>query len=388
MTTQSLQKEPPKLSGAAYRMLGIFTVAHGVNDFYATLLPFLLPTLIDTFGLDFAGAGFLAFATSFFSNSLQPIVGHFADKWQRRKAVIVTGYLIFVCGLIIAANARSYPILLFAFLIYGLGQTTYHPQATNFITKTFAAAKGRAMGIHGIGGSLGNFTAPLLVTYLLTVLSLQLSLYLLIIPAVIVAGILAFSLDDMKRDGGHIGRFTITRELVLLSMTFGLPFMLFRGFLTFLPKYLVDSGSTLTEAGRISALMLLVGFVAQPLGGTLYDRFGGRKVFATAALLAGSALWLFLQGAWPSPLLYIILIGGAVTATFPVALATSSAAAVDDNVGMSVGVMFGISGIMSSITPALVGRIADLTSLEAAFQWLIVFAAAGFLMSFTLPEKK
>ena len=387
MTTQPIV-EQQKPDRAAYRLLGMFTVAHGVNDFYALILPFLLPTLIETFDLDFAGAGFLALATSFFSNTLQPVVGHFADKWQRRKTTIVAGYLIFSIGLVIAANARSYPVLLFAFLVYGLGQSTYHPQATNFITKTFAGMKGRAMGIHGIGGSLGNFSAPLLVTYLLTVLSLQLSLYLLILPAVLVAGMLWFSLEDMKSEGGHFGRFTITRQLVLLSISFGLIFMLFRGFLIFLPTYLVNEGSTLTEAGRISAMMLLIGFVAQPLGGTLYDRFGGRAVFASAALVAGASLWLFLQGAWPSPLLYVILIGAAVTATFPVALATSSAAAVDDNVGVSVGVMFGISGMLSSVTPFFTGWLADRIGLESAFQFLIIFAAAGFLMAFTLPKKE
>ncbi len=376
----------PEPTRANYKMLGVLTTAHGVNDFYALVLPFLLPTLIDIFDLDFAGAGILALATSLFSNTLQPIVGYFADKWQRRKLFITVGFLVFGVGLMIAANARTYGVLLFAFFVYGLGQTTFHPQSANFITKTFVANKGRAMGIHGIGGSLGNFAVPLVVTYLLTVLSLKISLYLLILPGVLVTVMLWTTLKELPSSGGHVSRFTLSRELILLSITFGFPFMLYRGFIIFLPKYLVDSGSSLTEAGRISALMLLVGFIAQPLGGILYDRLGGQKVYAGAALLAGGALWLFLQSAWPSPLLYIVLIGAAVTATFPVALATSSAAAVDDNVGMSVGAMFGISGIMSAFTPALTGWMADQMGLELAFQWLIVFAVAGFLMSFTLKK--
>lgn len=387
MEVQSPSSSDQAVKRANNRLLGILTTAHGVNDFYSLVLPFLLPTLIETFQLDFAGAGFLALATSLFSNTLQPVVGFFADKWQQRKVVITAGFLIFGVGLAIAANATSYWVLLFAFLVYGMGQATFHPQSTNFITKAFKENKGRAMGIHGIGGSLGNFSVSLVVTSLLTVLSLQISLYLLILPGLFIALILWRTLPEFPSTGSYIGRFKITRELFLISVTFGLPFMLFRGFLIFLPTHLVNTGSTLTQAGQISALMLLVGSLAQPLGGILYDRVGGRAVFGGAALLAGAALWLFLQDAWPSPILYIVLIGGAVTATFPVALATSSAAAVDDNVGMSVGVMFGISGIFSAVTPALTGWIADQVGLEGAFQWLIVFALAGFLMSFTLPKK-
>ena len=379
----SAETEPTK---GSWQLLGTLTTAHGVNDFYALLLPFLLPTIIETFSLDFAGAGLLAFVTSMFSNILQPVVGYFADVRQVRKPIMMAGFVAFIIGLIVASTAASFPVLLLAFLIFGLGQTTYHPQATNFLTNAFKGNKGRAMGIHGIGGSLGNFCAPLVVTTLLTYFAFRTSLYILIIPGIVIMAAIALSLKEMPRSGKEVGKFKISGDLVLLSACFGFIFMAFRGFLTFLPTYLVSTGSTLSQAGQISALMLLIGFLAQPIGGTLYDRFGGFKVLAFAATVTSGSIWLFLQSAWPSPFFYVVLVGAAVTMTFPVGLTMASELAQDGNVGIAVGAMFGISGMMSAITQPVIGRLADSVGLDNAFLALVIFPILGLLLSLKLRK--
>ena len=370
----------------SWKLLGALTTAHGVNDFYALLLPFLLPTIIETFNLDFAGAGILAFVTSMFSNILQPVVGHFADVRQIRKPIMMAGFVAFIVGLIVASTAASFPVLLLAFLIFGLGQTTYHPQATNFLTNAFKGNKGRAMGIHGIGGSLGNFCAPLLVTTLLTFFAFRTSLYVLIIPGVVIIAAIALTLKEMPPSGREAGKFKISADLVLLSACFGFIFMAFRGFLTFLPTYLVSTGSTLSQAGQISALMLLIGFLAQPIGGTIFDRIGGFKVLAVSAILTSLSIWLFIQSAWPSPFFYVVVVGAAVTATFPVGLTMASELAQDGNVGIAVGAMFGISGMMSAITQPVIGFLADSVGLENAFLALVLFPLIGLVLSLKLRK--
>lgn len=370
---------------SANRVLFALTSGHMFNDFYATILPFLLPVIIETFEIGFGGAGVLALSTSLFSSFMQPVVGHFADKYQRRKLTILIGFMLFAAGMVLAGLSKSFVALLFAFVVYGLGQTTYHPQATHFITSNFKETKGRAMGIHGIGGSLGNFSAPLTVTFLLTIMSLQAALFWLTVPALLIIVIMTLALREAEPMKQKQGRFRISGDLLLLSITFGFLFMLFRGFLTFMPTLLVERGSSLTEAGSISALMFFIGFLSQPLGGTLYDRVGGRVLLATSAVVASASLWLFLQGAWPSPVLYIVIIGAAVTATFPVALTMASVVSPPENVGMSVGVMFGVSAGMGALTPALLGVLADRVGLETAFLVLLLFGACAFLMSFRMP---
>ncbi|MEK6221033.1 MAG: MFS transporter, partial [Chloroflexota bacterium] len=144
----------------AQKLLAVLTTGHLVNDFYTITLPFLLPTLIVAFNLSFFEAGLLTIATSLLSGFLQPVMGYLADAFAKRKLIIILGFFAFSLGLVIAGAAVSYPMLLGAFFVFGLGQATYHAQSTNLITKAFPDSRGRSMGIHGVGGSIGNFLSP------------------------------------------------------------------------------------------------------------------------------------------------------------------------------------------------------------------------------------
>lgn len=57
--------------------------------------------------------------------------------------------------------------LIMASFIYAFGETTFHAQSTNYITMAFAENKGRAVGVHGLGGSLGNIAAPIAAAFLI-----------------------------------------------------------------------------------------------------------------------------------------------------------------------------------------------------------------------------
>ncbi|MEM7348454.1 MAG: MFS transporter, partial [Chloroflexota bacterium] len=289
MTT--LTKSIPKQNQS---LLAVLTTGHFVNDFYSVTLPFLLPTLISTFALSFFEAGLLAIATSLLSGLLQPIVGYIADRYAQRKTVMLLGFFAFGLGLMIASLSVSYSMLLAAFFVFGLGQATFHAQSTNFITQAFPQARGQAMGVHGIGGSLGNFLAPIIITFLLTALTWRSATTLLALPALLVIIFLGSLLSEpSKAEMTTKNTPIITAKLLRLALSFGLIYMIYLGFLTFLPTFLVEKGSTLWQAGIITSAMLFVGFVAQPAGGLIYDKLGGRFLFAVSSILVGSGLFLF-----------------------------------------------------------------------------------------------
>jgi len=370
------------------KLLGILTTGHLVNDFYSITLPFLLPTLIVAFELSFFKAGLLAIATSLLSGFLQPVVGYLADRYGRRKLIMLLGFCAFSLGLIIASFSISYPMLLVAFVIFGLGQATFHAQSTNLITRAFPESRGRAMGIHGIGGSLGNFSAPIIITFLMTALSWRYATGLLALPALLVIIFLGMMLSDSpKAQTMATGRPTISAKLLILALNYGLIYMVYSGFLTFLPTFLVENGSSLRQAGFIASFMLFVGFLAQPAGGVIYDKLGGRFLFATSSILAGVALSLFTLETNIPPIVLIVIIGAAATATFPVALAMGSHLAQGESVGMSVGLVFGASGVLSSFSPALTGYAADSFGLQMSFRLLVVLAVCSLVVSFFLPAK-
>ena len=144
----------------------------------------------------------------------------------------------------------------------------------------------------------------------------------------------------------------------------------------------------LGQAGLIAAFMLFVGFLAQPAGGYIFDKLGGRFLFSTSSLLVGAGLLLFSSETAIPSIIPIMIIGAAATATFPVALAMGSAIAKPETVGASVGFVFGVSAVLSSFTPALTGYTADSFGLQFSFRLLVVLAILSFAVSFFLPGKQ
>jgi MFS family permease len=243
------------------------------------------------------------------------------------------------------------------------------------------------MGIHGWGGSIGNFLAPLTVAALISWVGWRQGIMWLVIPGLFVAVFLWRLLEEPEAvQVGSFGK-GLSRELLLVAFTFALLSMVLRGFLTFLPTFLVERGSTLAQAGFFTSLMLCVGLVSQPLGGAVYDRVGGRTLFVICAVATGIALWALTRSTGPMVVVWTVVIGFFVAALFPVSLAMGSDVAKGNQVGLSVGVIFGLSSTLSAFTPALLGYVADRVGLTHAFSLLIVFAFLGALLALALPKK-
>ncbi|MFK7803168.1 MAG: MFS transporter [Anaerolineae bacterium] len=371
-------------------LLATLTSGHLVNDFYSLVLPFLLPTLIAAFDLTFFSAGLLGFAASLMPSFLQPVLGYLADRYAKQKLVIIFGFAMFGLGLLIVGLSPAYWMLFLGFVIFGIGSGTFHAQSTNFITHTFGDAKGRAMGIHGIGGSVGNFTVPIIVTFLLSLYAWNITVFFLIIPAAAIIVLLYIFLPELDKLSTvvKVSDIKISRDLWILAFCIGFMIMMYRGVLIFLPTYLVEKGWTITQAGTISTIMLFVGFLAQPLGGFAFDKVGGRVQYAICAILSGIFLLLFTFDIGPYPFVFVVLFGAAIVVLFPVSLAMGGELANGEMVGVKVGFIFGVSALMSAFTPPLTGFLADRFGLQTSLQLLSIFAVALFIAAMQLPGRK
>lgn len=371
-----------------YTLLAGLTTGHMVNDFYAMILPPLLPALLVAFSMNYFQVGVLSFCFYILSGILQPTMGHLSDKHAIRKKMLLAGFLINGMGCVAIGLSSTYLLVLLASLLCGLGAATFHPQSTNFITRCFPAAKGRAMGVHGWGGSIGNFLAPLVVASLVSAFGWRHGVMLLAIPGLLIVALLWRMLDepqDTRTAGFSKG---ITQQLVLVALAFSLLSMVLRGFLTFLPTFLVERGSSLSQAGVITSMMLFVGLIAQPLGGHIYDKVGGRVIFLVCSLGTGLAMFAFTLSSGLVMIAWTVVVGFFIFALFPVSLAIGSEIAKDNRVGISVGFIFGCSSTLSAFTPLLTGYMADLFGLNLAFQLLVVFAVLAAVLACTLPAKR
>ena len=146
--------------------------AHVVNDFYSTILPAFLPSVAEEFDLDYTELGILSFAFIILTGVLQPVLGSFADRFGRRRWLLVFGFVVGAVGFLAMAAAPTFWFIVAVSLLGGLGGATYHPQASAFILSAFPTRPGRMLGVHGWGGSAGHFLAPAVAVLVISALKL------------------------------------------------------------------------------------------------------------------------------------------------------------------------------------------------------------------------
>lgn len=371
--------------------LGILFFSHFVNDFYSLFLPVFIPILVIHLKIGYFDAGILISAIAVIGALLQSPVGYWADIYKKRVTFMAGGFLFYALGAIILGLSNGFALLLVSSFFIGLAMATYHPQSTNLITKEFSR-KGQALGIHGVGGQLGRFISPILIAWLISKLQWRLAAVVLILPA-LAATILCWSTlrEPVERGDKGMAR-VITLPILLLVLILGLRGAVFQGIISFLPSFLVNKvGSSINIAGILTGIMLGVGLIAQPLGGTLGDKISkGKIVFLS---LAGLTLLFFffqltlMQAVEETMLNYQLLIalligiGFCIFITFPIGLALSAELTPGERVGSSVGVVFGGGMLLPAFTLPGVGYLIDNYGFQTGFVFLGILAGVATLIS-------
>jgi len=368
-------------------ILTLICFAHFVNDLYMMVLPPLLPVLMVVFGLNYFISGLLVSLVLLISFIAGLGAGYIADAGNYRKAVLLSGFLLNSLSILLLYLASDFYHIVLVCIIMGVAQGTYHPQSISFINFLFKRGKGRATGIHGVGGNLGHFAAPMVVTFLVTLMGWGQSLILLLVPPILMTIVLWRMLEEpaVPSTKGFIK--SITLPLVLLTLISSLRDMVYRGFASFLPSYFVAEGSTLLSAGMLTASMIASGVVAQPLGGSLSDKIGRKKIFTITLLLLTFSLLGFTMSKGMAKLAFLPLIGFGIFATFPVSLIYASELGEPGATGTSVGFLYGTSQVIASASPILMGYLIDEWGFTASFFSLTIFAGLAFVASNIIPRR-
>lgn len=382
----------------------ILSFDHFVNDFYSLFIPLFVPVLVSHFKIGYFHAGILVSLVSIIAAILQSPVGYLADRFRRRVTVISVGFLFFALGAFTLGVSIGFLTLILCALLIGIAMSTYHPQSTNLITKEFTYA-GQMLGIHGAGGQLGRFAAPLVITFLISRIGWRPAAIILAVPA-FAAVLLSFvTLDELRERGEKGFRGALTLPIILLIVALGLRGAVFQGIVSFLPSFLVEESSSLNIAGILTGVMLGVGLFAQPFGGLLGDRVSKQKIifwsFLGLTTLFALLYLMMMRGRIDSFLdygLFIGLLGGigfCIFITFPVGLALSAELTAGERVGTSVGAVFGGGMAIAALSLPVTGHLIDRFGFLAGFALLGALAATATIISGIyarlnqqFPEKK
>jgi len=144
-------------------VISLVGFAHGTSHFFHFVLPPLFPFLMQEFGLTFTQVG--AAMTVFFvvSGIGQALAGFVVDRVGGLR-VLYGGVALLSLGGLGYAFAQSYPMLLGAAAIAGLGNSVFHPADYTLLNRRVSASRlGHAFSVHGLTGSLGWAAAPVFV---------------------------------------------------------------------------------------------------------------------------------------------------------------------------------------------------------------------------------
>jgi MFS transporter, FSR family, fosmidomycin resistance protein len=151
--------------GTAFSIILALGFSHFLNDTMQSLLPALYPMLKGAYGLSFAQIGMITLTSQLISSVLQPAVGMFADHRPQPYSLAVGMGVTFI-GLLLLASAGSYPMLVFAAAMVGVGSAIFHPEASRVARMASGGRHGLAQSLFQVGGNVGSSLGPVLAAFI------------------------------------------------------------------------------------------------------------------------------------------------------------------------------------------------------------------------------
>jgi FSR family fosmidomycin resistance protein-like MFS transporter len=376
------------------RPIALLSAAHLCDDVNQGVIPALIPFFVTDRGYTIAAAAGLVFASNVTSSVLQPLFGLFAD---RRSApwLVPVGLFFAGAGIAAAGLAPTYPLVLAAAAVTGIGVAAFHPEAARQIYLVSGERRAVAMSLFAVGGNLGFAVGPVLATPLQLRFGLR-GTALLVIPAVLMSTVIAIALGrgtvgspkrasspriEFEKDRwGAFGRLTgpvLCRAIV------------FYGLNTFIPLYWIHVFRASKSAGAAAlTTMLASGLVGTITGGWLADRFGRRVVVFVSMVALFPLLSIFVATS-SRGLAFILLvpIGLALYAPFSV-MTVMGQEYLPGRVGTASGLTIGLAVTLGGFAAPLLGRVADLYGVRSAVFLLVLVPLAGAAVALTLPRDR
>jgi MFS transporter, FSR family, fosmidomycin resistance protein len=384
-----------KAAGPAYIVLAGISVSHFLNDTMQSLIASVYPILKDNYALDFAEIGLITLAFQFTASLLQPVVGHFTDK-KAQPFSLAIGMSSTFFGLLLLSVAQQYLVILLAAALVGLGSAVFHPESARIARLASGGRYGFAQSVFQLGGSFGTSMGPLLAALIVVPFGQGSIAWFSSIAFLAIIILWRIGLwyrpqiatRKMARIEPHPDTPSPRRVMIALAVLVVLLFskqLYVASLSSYYIFYLIDKFGVSTQAAQIYLFIFLAAnAVGAFLGGPLGDRFG-RKV----------VIWFSILGALPFTLAlpYAGLVTSAVLSVFIGLIISSTTSSiivfaqelVPHRFGMISGVFFGVAFGIGGLGAAVLGKLADHTSISFVYQLCAFLPAIGLLAVF-LPK--
>jgi FSR family fosmidomycin resistance protein-like MFS transporter len=373
--------EPKKqVQQTVYSILFTISLAHFINDMLQSVIPSIYPLIKQRFSLNFTQIGLITFTYQITASILQPFVGLYTDK-KPKPYSLAMGMGFTLSGLLLASFAGSFYIMLMAVSLIGIGSSIFHPESSRVAHLASGGKKGLAQSIFQLGGNAGSAIGPLLAALIVIPYGQSNVIWFCLIAF---AGILVLlriakwyaerlSLNARNKNAKETTHLNISKKRVIFSLGVLLVLIFSKYFYlasitSYYTFFLINKFHLSIQQSQIYLFIFLGSVAAGTLfGGPLGDRFGRKYI-----------IWISILGVAPFTMLlpYVSLFWTGILSVFIGLILSSAFSAilvyatelVPGKVGLIAGLFFGLAFGMGGLGSAVLGKVADMTSINYVFK--------------------
>lgn len=379
-----------------YPILFAISFSHLLNDMMQSVIAADYPLLKQSFHFSFSQIGLITLTFQLTASLLQPFVGFYTDRVPRPYSLAI-GMGFTLVGLVSLSLAAGFGAILVSVALIGMGSSVFHPESSRVAHLASGGRKGLAQSIFQVGGNAGTAIGPLLAALIVVphgqfyIIWFALAAVLGIVILIRVGGWYKshLVLKVAGRVPAHAGP-GLSRRRVLFSLSILLVLIFSKYFYmasmtSYFTFYLIQTFHLTVQQSQVHLFIFLASVAAGTLiGGPLGDRFG-RKYIIWISILGVAPFTLLLPYAnllWTSVLSVFI---GIILASAFSAILVYATELVPGKVGMIAGLFFGLAFGMGGLGSALLGRLADQTSITHVFRVCAFLPLIGIITAL-LPD--
>jgi FSR family fosmidomycin resistance protein-like MFS transporter len=380
-----------------FPILLTISISHLLNDTIQSLIPSIYPMVKQTYSLSFSQIGLITLTFQLAASLLQPFIGFFTDK-KPQPFSLATGMTLTLTGLVVLALNHSYHILLLSVALVGLGSSVFHPEASKVAYMASGGRRGLAQSIFQVGGNAGSAIGPLLAAAIIVPFGQSSILWfsvLALLAIFLLVGVGRWYNSNIHRIKGKTGsgvktgavlsRARITGAVIILLVLIFSKYFYLACITNYYTFYLIDKFHVSVQNSQVYLFVFLFSVAAGTLlGGPLGDRFG-RKYIIWFSILGAAPFTILLPYVslfWTS--LLTVFIGFILASAFS-AILVYAQELLPGKVGTVAGLFFGFAFGMGGLGSALLGVLADHTSIQNVFKVCSFLPLIGLLTGF-LPN--
>ena len=374
-----------------FSVLIALSFTHLLNDTIQSLIPAIYPMVKDSLHLSFSQVGLITLTFQLSASILQPLVGLYTDKKPQPYSLAI-GMGFTLLGLVCLAFAHTFAIVLVSVGLVGVGSAVFHPEASRLAYMASGGRHGMAQSLFQVGGNTGSSLGPLLAAAIIVPFGQYSIAWFSVIALLAIGVMLRISRwylgnthrikpkkQAAQREVIRLSKGKVIFALFILMVLIFSKYFYMASLTSYYTFYLMDKFQVSVQNAQVYLFIFLFAIAAGTfIGGPVGDRIGRKYV-----------IWISILGVAPFALLmpHVNLFWTVILSVFIGVILSSAFSAilvyaqelVPGKVGMIAGLFFGFAFGMAGVGSALLGELADRTSINYVYHVCAYLPLIGLL---------